>query len=158
MNGRKRHLLVDTIGLVLKAVVHAAETAVLSKDVDEFPSGYNTLVGERGITLSGGQKQRTAIARAIMIDPAILILDDATSSVDTETEAEINEKIKSVLTGRTSLIISHRVSAVKEADLIIYLRDGRIVEQGSHDELMRLSGRYAVLYRKQLLAEELEKL
>jgi len=141
-----------------ETVEQAAETAVLSKDVEGFPDGYYTLVGERGITLSGGQKQRTAIARAIMIEPAILILDDATSSVDTETEAEINEKIKSVLAGRTSLIISHRVSAVKEADLIIYLRDGRIVEQGSHGELMRLRGLYAELYRKQLLAEELEKL
>lgn len=140
------------------AIESAAQTAVLDKDVIDFRNGYQTMVGERGITLSGGQKQRTAIARAIMIDPSILILDDATSAVDTETEHEINERIKDVLRGRTSLIISHRISAVKDADQIIYLDDGRIVEQGDHDELIAKNGRYAELYRTQLLAEELERL
>jgi ATP-binding cassette subfamily B multidrug efflux pump len=136
----------------------ASLTAALSKDIATFPNGYDTIVGERGITLSGGQKQRSAIARALLIDPAILILDDATSSVDTETEDEINERIKAVLRGRTAIIISHRVSSVKEADVILYLQDGRIVEQGSHEKLIALDGRYAELYRSQLLAMELEKL
>jgi ATP-binding cassette subfamily B protein len=139
-------------------VTAASETAALSKDIETFPDGYDTMIGERGITLSGGQKQRTAIARAILIEPAILILDDATSSVDTETEDEINERIKSVLKQRTAIIISHRISAVKEADVILYLQDGRIVEQGSHDQLLKLGGNYAELYRSQLLAMELEKL
>ncbi len=136
----------------------AADTAALTKDVEDFPDRWDTLVGERGITLSGGQKQRTAIARAIVVDPAILILDDATSAVDTETEHEINERIKKVLTGRTSIIISHRVSAVKDADTILYLHGGRIVEQGAHEALMQLDGRYAQLYRSQLLALELDQL
>ncbi|MEW5992886.1 MAG: ABC transporter ATP-binding protein [Candidatus Zixiibacteriota bacterium] len=136
----------------------AADTAVLGKDVDAFPDRFDTIVGERGITLSGGQKQRTAIARAILIDPAILILDDATSSVDTETEHEINERIRSVLKSRTAIIISHRVSAVKDADVILYLEDGRAVEQGTHDELMKRDGYYAELYRSQLLEMELERL
>ncbi|MGH8016551.1 MAG: ATP-binding cassette domain-containing protein, partial [Candidatus Zixiibacteriota bacterium] len=106
--------------------------------------------------LSGGQKQRTAIARAIMVDPKILILDDATSAVDTETEDEINRRIKDVVEGRTAIIISHRVSAVKDADFIVYLKNGQIAEKGSHDELMRLDGYYAELYRRQLLERELE--
>ncbi len=139
-------------------MVSAADTAALTKDVEEFPDRWDTLVGERGITLSGGQKQRTAIARAIVVDPAILILDDATSSVDTETEHEINERIKKVLANRTSIIISHRVSAVKDADIILYLHDGRIFEQGAHERLMQLDGKYAQLYRSQLLALELEQL
>ena len=141
-----------------RLVEEAARSAALAKDVEGFRDSYNTIVGERGITLSGGQKQRTAIARAIIGEPAILILDDATSSVDTETEDQINERIKSVLEGRTAIIISHRVSAVKEADKILCLRDGRIAEQGSHDELIDLGGYYADLYQTQLLAEELEKL
>ena len=136
----------------------AAITAALRRDVDDFPDGFATMIGERGITLSGGQKQRTAIARAVIADPAVLILDDATSSVDTETEEEINRRLATILAGRTSIIISHRVSSVKQADRILYLEDGRIVEQGAHDELVRLDGRYAELHRAQLLAEELEKL
>ncbi len=136
----------------------AAEIASLDKDVESFPNKYETIVGERGITLSGGQKQRTAIARSIIIDPAILILDDATSAVDTETEHEINERIKQVLKNRTSIIISHRISAVKDADIIINIQGGKILEQGDHDSLIKLGGAYASLYQTQLLAMELESL
>ncbi len=142
----------------LDEVIETAGIADLSKDIDEFREGYETIVGERGITLSGGQKQRTAIARAIITKPAILVLDDATSAVDTETEHQINERIKQVLAGRTAIIISHRVSSVKEADMIVYLHDGTISEQGTHDELMALNGHYAELYRSQLLEMELESL
>lgn len=141
-----------------EAVEQAAATAALTKDVDSFAERFATLIGERGITLSGGQKQRTAIARAILTDPAVLVLDDATSSVDTETEEEINQRISSVLAGRTSIIISHRVSSVKNADRILYLEEGRIVEQGSHEELIILGGRYHDLHRSQLLAQQLEDL
>jgi len=141
-----------------KSVFDASEISDLSKDIDSFPDKFKTIVGERGITLSGGQKQRTAIARAIIIDPSILILDDATSSVDTETEHEIQKRIKTVLEGCTSIIISHRVSSVKDADIIAYLEKGKIVEQGRHDELMKLKGRYADLYHSQLLEQELEHL
>jgi ATP-binding cassette subfamily B multidrug efflux pump len=139
----------------VKAVAH---TAALDKDIESFANAYDTIVGERGITLSGGQKQRTAIARALLIDPSIVILDDATSAVDTETEDHINERMKAAVASRTTIIISHRISSVKEADLIIYLEDGRIIERGNHDELVKLGGNYAELYRSQLLAMELERL
>lgn len=139
-------------------VAAAAEVAALSKDVAQFNHGYETIVGERGITLSGGQKQRTAIARALLIDPAIVILDDATSAVDTETEDEINERMKHAVAERTTFIISHRISSVKEADVIIYIEGGKIVEKGSHDALLKLDGNYAELYRAQLLAMEIEQL
>jgi len=135
----------------------AAETAALSKDVSLFSDGYDTVVGERGITLSGGQKQRTAMARALLMEPAIVILDDATSAVDTETEDQINERIKAAR-GSTTIIISHRVSSIREADVIVYLENGRIVESGNHHELVALDRRYAELYRSQLLAMELEKM
>ena len=140
------------------AVEQIAHLSALAKDVDEFPLGYDTMVGERGITLSGGQKQRTAIARAVMIDPAILILDDVTSSVDTETEHEINVRIHAHTSRLTTLIVSHRVSSVKDADQIIFMENGRIVERGNHEHLMALGGRYADLYHSQVLAEELENL
>lgn len=139
-------------------VREAAEVSALAKDIEQFPVGYETVVGERGITLSGGQKQRTAIARALLIDPAIVVLDDATSAVDTETEDQINERMHAATKHRTTLIISHRVSSVKEADIIIYLEGGRIVEKGSHHELVKLNGNYAELYRSQLLAQEIESL
>jgi ATP-binding cassette subfamily B protein len=139
----------------LERIEKAAAVASLDKDVADFPKGYDTLVGERGITLSGGQKQRTAIARAVVIDPAILILDDALSSVDTYTEEEILARLKAVMKTRTSIIVSHRVSTVRDADQILVLERGRIVERGSHDELIRLGGLYAALHRKQLLEEEL---
>jgi ATP-binding cassette subfamily B protein len=133
----------------------AAGVARLDKDVDSFPKGYDTVVGERGITLSGGQKQRTAIARAVVIDPKILILDDALSAVDTYTEEEILARLRQVMRQRTSLIVSHRVSTVRHADRILVLSAGCIVEQGTHDQLVAADGVYAGLHRKQLLEEEL---
>ena len=120
-----------------------------------FRNGYDTLVGERGITLSGGQKQRTAIARALMVDPRLLILDDALSAVDTYTEEEILTRLRGVMRQRTSLIVSHRVSTVRDADRIFVLDRGRIVEQGRHDALVARGGLYATLHRRQLLEEEL---
>jgi ATP-binding cassette, subfamily B, multidrug efflux pump len=134
----------------------AAEIAGLAEDIEGFPDGYQTMVGERGITLSGGQKQRTAIARAILRDPRILILDDALSSVDTLTEERILTHLAEVMHGRTVILISHRVSTVRQADHIVVLAGGRIVEEGSHDELVETGGYYAGLAQKQLLEEELE--
>jgi len=133
----------------------AAAIARLDKDVAAFPKGYETLVGERGITLSGGQKQRTAIARAVNLNPRILVLDDALSAVDTYTEEEILERLRVFMRKRTSIIVSHRVSTVRHADMIVVLQDGRIAEQGTHDELVRSGGLYADLHQKQLLQEEL---
>ncbi len=134
----------------------AADIAGLSGDIESFPAGYQTMVGERGITLSGGQKQRTAIARAILRDPRILILDDALSSVDTLTEARILAHLAGVMKGRTVILISHRVSTVREADRIVVLEKGRVAEQGSHAELIAAEGYYAALAQKQTLEEELE--
>ena len=133
----------------------AAEAANIAADIESFPEGYDTLVGERGITLSGGQKQRTAIARALIRNPKILILDDALSSVDTHTEDKILNHLRDVMQGRTTIFISHRVSTVRNADRIAVLHGGRIVELGTHDELIALNGYYSDLYNKQLLEEEL---
>jgi len=134
----------------------SAELAGLASDIESFPNAYRTMVGERGITLSGGQKQRTAIARALMRDPRILILDDALSSVDTLTEELILKGLTGVMRGRTVVLISHRVSTVRQADRIVVLESGGIVEQGKHSELVVAGGYYSDLYRKQLLEEELE--
>jgi ATP-binding cassette, subfamily B, multidrug efflux pump len=133
----------------------AASVAQLDKDVRDFPHGYETMVGERGITLSGGQKQRTAIARAVATDPRILILDDALSAVDTYTEEEILTRLRGVMKARTAIIISHRISTVRDADQIVVLDAGRVVEKGTHDQLILRGGHYAELYKKQLLEEEL---
>ena len=133
----------------------AAEAAGLSSDVSEFPDGFDTLVGERGITLSGGQKQRTAIARAILREPRLLILDDALSSVDTYTEERILKRLRGIMRERTSIIVSHRVSTVRDADVICVLDEGHIIERGTHNELLALGGEYADLYERQLLEEEL---
>ena len=137
-------------------IAAAAAVARLDKDVQDFPRGYETTVGERGITLSGGQKQRTALARAVMADPEILILDDALSAVDTYTEDEILSRLRGVMRERTSIIVAHRVSTVRDADQIFVLDAGRIAERGSHDQLVARGGLYAALYRKQLLEEELQ--
>jgi ATP-binding cassette subfamily B multidrug efflux pump len=133
----------------------AADAANIAHDIEEFPDKYQTLVGERGITLSGGQKQRTAIARALIRNPRILILDDALSSVDTHTEDKILNHLREVMQGRTTIFISHRVSTVRNADMIAVLYAGRIVELGTHDELLARNGYYSDLYNKQLLEEEL---
>jgi ATP-binding cassette subfamily B protein len=138
-----------------KQVEAAAAIAQLDKDVAGFPKGYDTRVGERGITLSGGQKQRTAIARAIVTDPRILILDDALSAVDTYTEEEILKGLRKVMRQRTSIIVSHRISTVRDADQIFVLDRGSIVERGTHEELIRRGGIYAALHKKQLLEDEL---
>jgi ATP-binding cassette subfamily B multidrug efflux pump len=137
-------------------LAHALRVSQLGKDVADFPHGAHTMVGERGVTLSGGQKQRAGIARAVAKEPLILILDDALSSVDTNTEAAILRELQQVMAGRTSIVIAHRISAVKNLDQIVVLDQGRIVERGTHGELLGAGGLYADMYRRQLLGEELE--
>jgi len=138
-------------------VCEAAEIASLHGDIQDFTNQYETMVGERGITLSGGQKQRSAIARAVVRDPRILILDDSLSSVDTQTEEKILCGLRGVRRGRTTILIAHRTSTVREADQIVVLKDGELIERGTHDELLARQGYYADLYQKQLLEEELER-
>jgi ATP-binding cassette, subfamily B, multidrug efflux pump len=138
-------------------VLAAAEIATISGEILSFPNRYETMVGERGITLSGGQKQRTSLARAILRQPKILVLDDSLSSVDTDTEERILKQLGAVMRQRTTILVAHRISTVKNADQIVVLRDGHIIERGTHDELLELNGYYADLYQKQLLEEELER-
>jgi ATP-binding cassette subfamily B protein len=135
----------------------AAEISNILPEIRGFPKGFETLVGERGLTLSGGQKQRTAISRAVIRDPRILILDDALSSVDTYTEETILRHLTGVMAGRTTILISHRVSTIQNAEEIVVLNDGVIVERGTHAELLAFHGYYTELYNKQLIEEELEK-
>jgi ATP-binding cassette subfamily B protein len=134
----------------------AGDVSQLNKDVEDFPARYDTMIGERGVTLSGGQKQRTAIARAVAKDPQVLILDDALSAVDTYTEAEILRRLRGVMRERTSIVVAHRISTVKDADEILVLDDGRVAERGTHRDLLEHGGLYAQMYRRQLLEEELE--
>ncbi|HEY6363519.1 MAG TPA: ATP-binding cassette domain-containing protein, partial [Candidatus Binatia bacterium] len=139
-------------------VQEAARVAQLLPAIESFSQRFDTVIGERGVRLSGGQKQRTALARAIIKNPPILILDDAFSSVDVETEEEILRELKEFMQGRTTLLISHRISTVRDADIVVYLNRGRIIEQGTHDELVQRRGAYYELYQRQRLAREVESL
>jgi ATP-binding cassette subfamily B protein len=136
----------------------AVRIARLDRDVENFPQGLDTVVGERGVTLSGGQKQRATLARALAMDPPVLILDDCLSSVDAQTEAEILQGLRSILKEKTCLIISHRISAVKDADEILVFDEGRILERGTHHQLVEHGGLYAELHQQQRLTEELEQI
>ena len=137
----------------MRRVRSASVAAHLHETIRGFPSGYQTRLGERGINLSGGQKQRATLARALALDPPVLVLDDVLSAVDTQTESRILRGLRGELEGRTAFIISHRVTAVKDADLILVLDDGRIVERGRHRQLLALGGTYATLLRRQLLEQ-----
>ncbi|MCH2667499.1 MAG: ABC transporter ATP-binding protein/permease, partial [Deinococcales bacterium] len=137
-------------------IKRVATLAQLDQDIESFPKGYDTRLGERGVTLSGGQRQRTAIARAIIRDPSLLILDDALSAVDTQTESEILDGLKKVTANRSSIIVAHRLSAFQLTDRILVIENGRIIEQGSHNELVNLDGWYADIDRRQQLEAGLE--
>ena len=141
--------------VVAERVRRAAEIARLDETIQDFPDGYETRLGERGVNLSGGQRQRATLARALARDPRILVLDDALSAVDTQTETEILLALREILADRTALVVSHRVTAVMDADLIVVLDDGVIVEQGTHAELIARGGVYATLLRRQILSEDL---
>lgn len=154
----RENILFGRHDATVKDLEEAARIAALLSSIQDFPDRFETLLGERGVRLSGGQKQRTALARALIKNPPILILDDAFSSVDVQTEERILRELKVSMEGRTTILISHRISTVKDADQIVYLKDGRIVEQGTHQQLMTREGHYFRLYQKQLLASELEAL
>ena len=154
----KNNITFGVDGVSDEEVFNVAKIAHIYDEVIEFPNGFDTIVGERGITLSGGQRQRVGLARALIKKPKILILDDSLSSVDAYTEEMILKSLKEFRAGRTTIIISHRITAFKDADFIIVLDDGEIVEQGTHDELLELGGIYADLYQKQILEEELERM
>ncbi|MBK5285609.1 MAG: ATP-binding cassette domain-containing protein [Bacteroidia bacterium] len=159
----KIHLFIYNLFLCNKtpdgttAVEEAARDAVILDDINSFPKKFDTMLGERGITLSGGQKQRVSIARAIIRNPSILIFDDCLSAVDTNTEEKILNNLKKIMQGKTTVIISHRVSSVKNSDEIIVLDNGAIAERGSHNELMRSATIYRELYEKQMLEEEVSE-
>jgi ATP-binding cassette subfamily B multidrug efflux pump len=157
-NSLKSNLAFGRDACSAEEIARAVEIAKLDRDVEIFPHGLDTMVGERGVTLSGGQKQRATLARALIMDPPVLILDDCLSSVDAQTEAEILHELRSILRDKTCLIISHRISAVKEADEILVLDEGQIIERGNHDQLVRQGGVYAELYQQQRLSEELEQI
>jgi ATP-binding cassette subfamily B protein len=154
----KNNITFGVDGVDEDKIISVAKIAHIYDEIMEFPNKFDTIVGERGITLSGGQKQRVGLARALIKEPKILILDDSFSSVDAYTEEMILKNLKEYRKGRTTIIISHRITAVKDADFIIVLDDGEIVESGTHDELIELGGIYAELYQKQILEEELEKM
>jgi ATP-binding cassette subfamily B protein len=141
-------------GASMDEIVLAAKAAQAHEFILELPDGYDTVVGERGVTLSGGQRQRVAIARALLLNPRILILDDSTSSVDTQTEKAIQQALANLMQGRTTFVIAHRVSTVHRADIILVMDDGRIVEQGTHSELLKRGGLYREIYDLQLSDQE----
>ena len=138
----------------MEEVVEAAKVAQLDEHIQSLKDGYETVLGERGVTLSGGQRQRLSIARAVLMDPPILILDDSTSSVDASTEEQIRQAMESVMVGRTTFVIAHRLSTVHRADQILVLQDGEIVERGVHEELLALGGLYRRIYDLQLRPQE----
>ncbi|GAI89731.1 unnamed protein product, partial [marine sediment metagenome] len=142
----------------IERIIEAAEIAQIYDEIMEFPDEFDTVIGERGVSLSGGQRQRIAIARAIILDPDILILDDALSSVDTETEEKIMERLMPVMQERTTIIITHRISSIKDINRIIVIDDGNIKEDGSHEELVSLGEIYKNLYEKQMLKDKLERI
>ena len=154
----QRHIAYGADSAAEAQIRAAAEKAQLKKDIDQFDEGFDTLIGERGVTLSGGQKQRTTLARALIRRPQILILDDALSAVDTHTEEAILDHLHTLMQGRTTLIIAHRISTLRHADYIVVLEEGHIAEQGTHDGLVRNRGFYAELYQQQQLSAELETL
>jgi ATP-binding cassette subfamily B protein len=154
----RENILLGSSESSVEDLEEAADLAQLLPSIREFSQQFDTVLGERGVRLSGGQKQRTAVARAIVKNPPILILDDAFSSVDTETEERILERLKGFMRERTAILISHRISTVRDADQIIYMKDGRIVERGNHEELLALKGHYYRLHRQQILARELDEL
>ncbi len=154
----RRNLSFGREGVSDEEIGSVLRVTKLDRDLEVFPQGADTVVGERGVTLSGGQKQRATLARALLLDPPLLILDDCLSSVDAQTEHEILQGLRSILREKTCLIISHRISAVKEADQILVIDEGRVVERGNHQELLRNGGLYAELYQQQQLTEELEQI